>query len=119
MPRSVKEWQGKTPDTRIPDRVKLRVWEKWGGRCHITGMKIRPGDKWEIDHVKPLILGGENRESNLAPVLTFAHKAKTKEEKATKSKVARVRGKNIGLKEKKPWNTKYRKKMDGSVVPRD
>jgi 5-methylcytosine-specific restriction protein A len=96
MTRTVPEWIGKTDDTPAPPRVRARVFLAHEGVCHITGRKIAPGEKWELDHVVALINGGENRESNLAPALVAAHKAKTAQDVAQKAKDARVRGKHIG-----------------------
>jgi 5-methylcytosine-specific restriction protein A len=100
MSRSVPEWVGKTDDTPPPPRVKLRIFERSDGLCHISGRKIMPGDRWQADHIVPLILGGENRESNMAPALTEPHKAKTKAEAALKSKIADTRKKHLGIKAK-------------------
>lgn len=94
--RAVKEWIGKTPDTPVPPRVRLRVFDRHNGICHISDRKIQPGDKWEIEHIKPLHAGGENRESNLAPALEEPHKVKTKAEMALKKKVNRTRAKHVG-----------------------
>jgi 5-methylcytosine-specific restriction endonuclease McrA len=96
MARSVEEWIGKTPDTKIPPRVKLRVFLAHGGICHISKRKILPGEPWECDHVKALINDGENRESNLAPALTDKHREKTAEDVDEKSKVNRMRLKHLG-----------------------
>ena len=38
--RTVPEWIGKTPDTPAPPRVRLRIFETFGGRCAICGRKI-------------------------------------------------------------------------------
>ena len=121
--RSVPEWIGKTSDSAIPARVKLRVFERHGGICHISGQKIMPGDKWDCDHVQALVNGGENRESNLAPALTEHHKEKTRSDVAMKSKDRRVRSKHMGI--KKPKGTipgskgsRWKRKLDGTVVPR-
>lgn len=99
MPRELPEWIGATPDTAVPPRVKDRVFRRHGGRCHKTGRKIRrPFDKWECDHVIALINGGENRESNLAPVLAGrTHREKTDRDLAEKSKVYRIRLKHLGI----------------------
>ena len=119
--RAVKEWIGKTPDTRAPPRVRLRVFEKFGGVCQLSGRKIRPGDKWELDHTKALINGGENRESNLQPVLKEPHKVKTAQDVAQKAKVDRVRKKHLGIYEGKTLmqKSKYKRKIDGTVVLRE
>lgn len=123
MSRKTPEWIGKTDDTRPPPRVRLRVFEAHGGRCHITGVKITAAHKWELDHIIALINGGENRESNLAPALTTAHRKKTSEDVAMKSKDRRVRQKHLGIKSKKssfqtsregPWKGK----IGGGVVRR-
>ena len=87
MPRAVPEWIGATPDTPVPPRVKVRVFDAYSGRCHWSGRKIAAGDKWDVDHVRALINGGENRESNLAPILRDkAHKEKTDRDVAEKVK---------------------------------
>ena len=97
MSRTVEEWIGKTDDTPIPPRVKLRVFELHGGVCHLSGRKIRAGEPWDCDHVKALINGGENRESNLAPALRDKHRLKTAEDVAEKAVVARKRTKHLGI----------------------
>lgn len=43
-PRSTEEWRGASPDTPVPLRVKLRVFERDHGVCHLSGRKIMPGD---------------------------------------------------------------------------
>ncbi len=97
MARKVPEWIGKTPDEKVPDHVRLRVFREYGGRCHITGKKIRPGDDYDIDHVIALINGGENRESNLAPALRDAHRKKTAEDVGEKAHVDRAAMRHFGL----------------------
>jgi 5-methylcytosine-specific restriction enzyme A len=101
MARATKEWIGKTDDAMPPPRVRLRIFERTGGVCHISGIKIRPGDKWQADHIVPIILGGENRESNLAPALVEPHKEKTKAEVKIKSKISDTRKKHLGIKSAK------------------
>ena len=116
MPRTVKEWIGKTDDTPVPPRVKIRVFEAHKGICHISGRKIRPGDAWQCDHVKPIIADGENRESNLAPALTEPHKEKTAQEVADKSKIARIRKKHLGIDDKSSsFRKPTRTNADGDV----
>lgn len=78
MSRSVSEWEGKSHDSKIPDRVKLRIWLRDGGRCHLTGRRIMPGDKFEYEHVIELCNGGRHAESNIKLALKGKeHKAKT------------------------------------------
>lgn len=97
MARAVEEWIGKTDDAKVPPRVRLRIFNRHNGICHLSGRKIMPGEKWELEHVKALIHGGEHREANLAPALVAPHKAKTAEEMAVKAKTDAIRKKHVGI----------------------
>lgn len=119
--RAVEEWIGETPDTPIPPRVKLRVFERHMGFCYLSGVKIKAGDDWDAEHVISLKAGGENRESNLRPALRMYHKTKTANERSVTAKIERTRKKHLGITSpKRPFgNTRYRKKVSGEVVERD
>ena len=114
MPRSTDEWIGKTDDAPIPPRIRLRVFDRHGGVCHLSGRKIRVGEKWECDHIVALVNGGRHCESNFAPALIRPHKAKTREDVAEKSRVARKRKAHLGIRKKRSI-TRWRK-FDGSIV---
>lgn len=121
--RSVDEWIGKTDDAKVPPRVKLRIFESYGGHCYLSGRKIGPADKWEIEHIVALCNGGENRESNLAPALKDKHKEKTANDVAEKSRVSRKRSKHLGAKRKSrpmPGSrvSGWKKHLDGTVSER-
>lgn len=124
MSRSVEEWIGKTDDAPIPPRVRLRVFDKFGGICQCgCKRKIRAGERWDCDHIVALINGGEHRESNLQPLLTEHHKPKTKADVAEKAAVYAVRRKHLGIRSNRPSfptnrNGPFKKRMDGSVVRR-
>ena len=108
MSRSLPEWIGKTPDSAIPPRVKLRVWERCEGKCALTGRKLRPGDAYEFDHILALANGGEHREANLQLVCSAAHKEKTRSDVALKSKTARIALKHRGQWPKSPFKLRSR-----------
>ena len=123
--RSLPEWKGKTDDTPIPDRVRLRVFSRVAGRCAKCTCRIMPGDNWQCDHIIPLIQGGQNSENNLQPLCSNCHRRKTNSEVSEKSRVYRIALKHfIGSRKtsKRPiFGSKasgWRKKMDGSIVPR-
>ena len=121
--RKVDEWIGKTPDSRPPERVLLRIFFRYGGRCHWSGRKIMPGDEKDFDHVKALCNGGENRESNLAPILRGKpHKEKTALDVAEKAKTARLQAKHHGLKKPSTFpggkNSRWKKLISGETVDR-
>ena len=119
MPRTVKEWIGKNDDQSPPTHVRLRVFDRHRGVCHRSKRKIYPGEFWQCDHVVALINGGENRESNLAPILTDKHKEKTAEDVAEKSDIYEKRARHIGAKTRRPWHPNLRKKVNGTVVKRN
>ncbi len=96
MVRTVEEWIGKTDDQRAPPRVRERIFSR-DSTCHLCKCEIQPGQKWDMDHVKALINGGENRESNLRPAHRKCHVAKTAQDVAEKSKVADIRKKHLGI----------------------
>lgn len=112
--RQVEEWIGKTDDSAIPPRVRLRVFEKHKGRCGLTNRMIRPGDKWDLDHIVALALGGQHRESNLVPVLRDAHKIKTASDVKQKAKNDRVRKRHIGI--QKPRTIRKWRRFNGEIV---
>jgi len=119
MSRATEEWVGKTEDTPIPPRVKLRVFEAHGGICYLSKRKIRAGEPWDCDHVIAIINGGENREANLAPALRDKHKIKTKADVAEKSLTARRKVKNLGLKApSRLTHPTLKRGFDGKVRPR-
>jgi 5-methylcytosine-specific restriction protein A len=74
MPRSVSEWIGRTDDTPVPPRVRLRVLERFGRRCDPR-----------------LINGGANRESNLHPLCEWCEPPKTEADVHEKSRSHRKR----------------------------
>lgn len=100
--RSVPEWIGSSPDAKVPGTVKARVFLRADGMCHLSRRKIRPGEAWEIEHIVPLSMGGQHRESNLAPALAAPHREKTAAETAARAKADRSRAKHLGIKTDKP-----------------
>jgi len=112
--RAVKEWAGASPDAMPPPRVRLRIFERENGICHISGRKIGAGDKWHLDHIVAICNGGLNVESNMAPALVEPHKIKTAQDVAQKSKDYRVRAKHNGI--KKPRTIRAWRNFRGEIV---
>lgn len=95
MARTVEEWIGMTDDHRAPQKVRDRIFTR-DNRCHLCEQPIQVGEKWDLDHVKALINGGENREKNLRPAHRKCHKVKTARDVAEKAKVAAIRMRHNG-----------------------
>ncbi len=101
MPRSVSEWIGRTDDTPVPPRVRLRVLERFSRRCDPRlgcGRPLRPGDAWTCDHIQAVINGGANRESNLHPLCEWCEPLKTVVDMHEKSRAYRKRLRHAGIK---------------------
>jgi 5-methylcytosine-specific restriction endonuclease McrA len=102
--------------------VKDRIARKAGDVCQhckrTVGGRLSP----RFDHVTPLILGGQNRETNLQLLCEPCHAAKTRLDVKLKAKVARVRKARLGIKKPSKFacsrDSKWKKKIDGTVVLR-
>ena len=123
--RTVPTWQGKTPDTAIPPRVRLRVIEAQRGRCAHCARKLGvAGERIEIDHITALANGGDHSETNLQALCAPCHKLKTGADVAEKARVDRVRKKHLGLTRPKATlagsrASKWKRKLNGTTVRRD
>lgn len=122
--RSVPLWQGATLDTPAPPRVRARVFERAGGRCHACTRKIAAGERWTLEHLTALINGGLNREDNLGVTCDWCLPAKNAVDVAEKATVARKRNKHLGIASPKravipgSRTSRFKKRLDGTVVPR-
>ena len=115
MSRALPKWIGKTVDTRIPDRVRLRIFALYEGRCQCgCCRKIAAGEPWQLDHKQALINGGPHAEDNLWPLLSEHHKAKTRQDVAEKAKTYRMRRRNAGI--KRPRTIRAWRKFNGQPV---
>ena len=125
MTRATPEWIGPRDETPAPCRVKARIVMAQGGICACgCGVKLAlAGEAIEFDHTVALINGGENRESNLRALRRPCHLAKTRADVAEKATVARKRAKHLGIERKRATlpgskGTRWKKRIDGTVVPR-
>lgn len=115
MSRAVPEWIGATPDSPVPARVRLRVFERDDGKCQCgCGRWITAADKWETDHIVAIVNGGENRERNLQTLLKADHDAKTGGDVAEKSHVYERKLRHRGI--KKPRTITTWRRFDGTIV---
>ena len=96
MTRATKEWRGRTDDSMPPPTVRDRIFQRHDKRCYLCGNPIKDIEGYDLDHVKALVMGGENVESNLRPVHRYCHVGKTAIDLKAKSKAAKVRMKHNG-----------------------
>lgn len=109
---------------RLSTRDRLRIFEAQSGVCHLCEIKIQVGERWEVSHIIPLELGGEDTDGNRAPAHYKCHREHTaKNDAPAIAKSRRVRANHSGAKRSRnpmpggrdsPW----RKKISGEVVRR-
>jgi len=104
--------------------ARIRIFDAAKGLCHLCGQKIHVGEKWDVEHVRALSLGGADDEENMRPAHYACHKIKTAEEAPRKAKADRQRARHLGIKKPPirpmPFGRKspFKRKLDGSVVSR-
>lgn len=120
MSRSLPEWIGKTDDTPIPPRVKLRIFERFNQRCNNCNLLIVGKLLPRYDHIIALINGGQNRESNIQLLCSGCHDDKTKGDVRDKSNIYNKRIRRLKLHNRKlipgSKGSGFRKRMDGTVI---
>ena len=87
----------------ISRTVRARVFDKAGGACHLCGGKITASDKWDVDHILALALGGADDESNFAPAHKVCHRGKTDGDISRIRKADRQRARFIGARPPSRW----------------
>lgn len=109
----------------ISTKARRDLFLAHSGVCHICGGKIMPGlDAWEVEHVIPLALGGDDGPSNWRPAHAKCHKAKTRQDASDIGRARRVHAKHIGASAPSRTPMPYgrhdrrKKKIDGTVVDR-
>ena len=124
MARSVDEWIGKTPDTPLPPRLKLRILSRQGFSCAHCGNGFTAAVKPEFDHITAIINGGSNSEGNIQALCIPCHGKKTAQDVAQKATDYRIRKKHLGIGTGKKAlipgskGTRFKRKIDGTIVPR-
>jgi 5-methylcytosine-specific restriction endonuclease McrA len=112
--REVTEWIGANDDQAIPARVKLRVFERCGGRCASCAVRCGGSLRAAYDHIAALVNGGLHRETNLQLLCEPCHALKTAGDVKQKAKNDRVRKRHLGI--KKPRTIRSWRKFDGTIV---
>ena len=87
----------------ISRTVRARVFDKAQGLCHLCGGKIDVADKWDVDHILALALGGADNESNFAPAHKKCHQRKSAGDVGMIRKADRQRAAHIGAKGPSKW----------------
>ena len=86
----------------VSNRERARLFALHGGICHCCGVKLQPGEAWELEHVLPLAYSGDDSDANRKPAHVKCHAAKTKVDRTDIAKVDRQRMKHEGS-----WRSRF------------
>lgn len=109
---------------RMTPTRRLKVFERAKGTCWVCFRRIQIGEKWIVEHLRPLGLGGTDDDENLGVTHLTCAQEKTKGDMQAISKAKRSKIKAYGMKSpaKNPMPgskaSKWKRRMDGTVVPR-
>lgn len=82
----------------ISKATRVRIFLAAEGKCHLCGLRIDAlKQAWEVEHVKPLSMGGTDTDANLKPAHIHCHKEKSAEEAAPRAKADRAGAKHLRL----------------------
>ena len=108
---------------RMTPKRRAQIFADHEGICHICDGKIAVGEAWEVEHVIPLEISGDDSDGNLAPAHVKCHSVKTKADARTIAKCRRVSQKHSGA--RKPNGeipgskaSGWKRKMDGTMERR-
>jgi 5-methylcytosine-specific restriction protein A len=93
--------------------------------CAICDAQIDPLlQVWELDHITPLAISGNNEPENLQIACVHCHKEKTKTDVTSIAKGKRMAEKHYGIKRSSApmpcgRRSRWKKKLNGEVVPRE
>jgi len=113
-----------TPRRPMSPMRRLRIWEAHAGVCILCRNKIdgARGVKWTVEHIRPLGLGGTDTDDNCGPAHETCRRAKDRHDVAAIAKAKRRKAKMLGIRKASGFpggkDSKFKRKMDGSVVLR-
>jgi 5-methylcytosine-specific restriction endonuclease McrA len=114
---------GTTKRGNLSAKRKLAIWEREKGMCMVCGVKLMTG-KFIFEHVRALELGGADTDDNIRLTCKGCATEKTKQDHSMAAKAKRQKRAVLGMKTSKSplpggKNSKWKKKLDGTVVKRD
>lgn len=88
-----------TPRRSMSPQRRLRIFEAHKGVCVLCSKPIDGvRDKWTIEHMRALGLGGEDDDKNCGPAHEACRRVKDKEDVSSIAKAKRVKARHVGAK---------------------
>ena len=89
---------GTTPRKPLTPTQRLKLFEDHKGICCLCSLKIKRGDAWIDEHIRPLGLGGSNDLSNRGPAHKLCAEVKTEQDMDRINKAKRQKQADLGIK---------------------
>jgi 5-methylcytosine-specific restriction endonuclease McrA len=105
----------------ISTTERVGIFYRAGGVCHLCGEKIGLAERWDVEHVIPLEMGGDEAKgsTNLQPAHVACHKTKTSVDSWQIAKAKRREAKHLGARPpSRLGHPTLKRKIDGTVVPK-
>ncbi|MFC1456171.1 HNH endonuclease [Microvirga arabica] len=116
---------GTTRRARLSPSMRLAIWEQAKGVCVLCERRIDGvRERWIIEHIRALELGGEDEPGNMGPAHETCARVKTRDDHHHAAKARRQKIRRLGAeKTNRPLpcgrQSRWKKKIDGSIVPRE
>lgn len=96
---------------------RLRIWEAHSGTCVLCGQKIDgTREKWIVEHVRALALGGDDTDANCGPAHEACADAKTHSDDIPRiAKAKRQKMKALGIRKQSTFNRPKGVRFDWSL----
>lgn len=111
-----------TTRRRISQTERVAILERAGRCCYLCGAPIGIADRFDVEHVIPLEMGGDEAKgsANLQPAHVACHRTKTSVDAWQIAKAKRVSAKHLGARPRSSLShPTLRRKLDGTVVQKD
>lgn len=124
MPLTIPADVSTTLRGRLTTRQRLQAWERTSGTCVVCGRQIDGvRERWIVEHIRALELGGADAPENLGPAHEGCGRAKTRDDHAYAAEAKRRKAHHLGFKTPRtsfPGSRSgpLKRKLDGTVVPR-
>ncbi len=124
MPFIQAEDVGTTVRRKLTPHRRLQVWERSGGTCVLCDGRIDGvRERWIVEHIRALELGGVDDLSNMGPAHEACALVKTQDDHQRTARAKRQKIRHIGAEASKrplpfgkasPW----KRTIAGKVIPR-
>ena len=113
-----------TARQKLTPNRRLKIWERAAGVCVLCNRKIDGvHERWIVEHIRALELGGADELSNMAPAHEACALAKTREDHRRAAQAKRQKIRHIGAEASKrplPFGkaSRWKRTLSGKIVPR-